>query len=85
MGSIDKLIEKFKTIPADFKYSDLKKLLGHFGYTEDTGGKTSGSRMQFTNPEFAPIMIHKPHPGSIVKRHALRMVLKTLEEREQIK
>ena len=84
MGSIDKLIRKLQSVPADFKYSELKRVLEAFGYTEDAGGKTSGSYVCFKHSEFAPISLHKPHPGDEVKKYTINYVIKLLKEREQI-
>ena len=32
-----------------------------------------------------PIMLHKPHPGNIVKQYALRQVLEELENKGYLK
>ncbi|NDV57516.1 type II toxin-antitoxin system HicA family toxin [Bacteroides sp. 519] len=74
MGSIDKLIERFKTLPSDFTYNELKRLLWYFGYEEGKKGKTSGSRVAFKQEGLQPILLHKPHPGNIVKKYALEQV-----------
>ena len=84
MSSIEKLIIKLKNIPADFKYSDLRRILKYLGYQEDNAGKTSGSRVQFVHQEFYPIIIHKPHPGDEVNRATLRDIISVLTERNQI-
>ncbi len=43
MTSRDKLIERFKTLPTDFTFEELEKLLHSFGYEKSNKGKTSGS------------------------------------------
>jgi len=81
MGTKEKLIERFKTIPSDFTFSELERLLSHYGYLPDNKGKTSGSRVVFKDQQGHPIMLHKPHPGNIVKQYALRQVYDELNNR----
>jgi hypothetical protein len=50
-------------------------LLLIFGYKKLNKGKTSGSRVIFKNEDKRPIMIHKPHPGNIIKSYAMKQVL----------
>ena len=40
--------------------------------------KTSGSRVIFKNGDKRPIMIHKPHPGNLIKGYAMKQVLNDL-------
>ena len=82
MSQNDKLIERFKTIPANFTFAELEKLLTNLGYIKYNKGKTSGSRVIFKDQEGHPIMLHKPHPGNIVKQYALRQVLEELQNRQ---
>ena len=82
MSQNDKLIERFKTIPANFMFAELEKLLTNLGYIKYNKGKTSGSRVIFKDQEGHPIMLHKPHPGNIVKQYALRQVLEELQNRQ---
>jgi len=81
MGTKEKLIERFKTIPSDFTFSELERLLAQYGYSSDNKGKTSGSRVVFKDQQGHPIMLHKPHPGNIVKQYALRQVYDELNNR----
>lgn len=80
MGTKDKLRDKFLSMPKDFTFDEMKKLLSGYGYIKDNKGKTSGSRVVFKNGDKRPIMLHKPHPGNIVKSYALRQVLDDLKE-----
>ena len=78
MGKREKLITKLKTVPADFTWGDLKALLKALGYKEIQG---SGSRAKFDNGNADQIIsLHKPHPGNIVKRYALRQLIEKLEQ-----
>ena len=80
MGTKDKLIERFRNQPNDFTFDEMEKLLSLFGYVKSSKGKTSGSRVIFKNGHGSPIMLHRPHPGNIVKRYAMRQVLDELTE-----
>lgn len=76
MAKIDKLIARLKTVPKNFTWDELVKVLKHFGYEElSKKGKTGGSRRKFVNNEKDVINLHKPHPGNIVKQYAIRQVL----------
>lgn len=80
MTAIEKLINRFKKKPRDFSYTELKKLLKSFGYIEKQG---AGSRVVFVNKETNhKIKLHKPHPGSILKRYQLDLIDSILESNE---
>lgn len=78
MSQIQKSIDKLKSRPKDFTWEELVRILRHFGYTELKAGKTGGSRRKFTHASGEVISIHKPHPGNIVKRYVLEMVIQKL-------
>lgn len=80
MGTKEKLKDRFLTLPKDFTFDELEKLLLAYGYTKGNKGKTSGSRVVFKNGDKRPIMLHKPHPGNIIKSYALKQVLDDLKE-----
>ncbi len=54
-----------KPTPADFRYSDLRKIMAYFwicGVQKARNFRLTGS--DFYNPENkASMMLHKPHPG----------------------
>lgn len=75
MTTKDKLMERFKSLPKDFTFDELSRLLRGLGYEVSNKGKTSGSRVRFINRESKLIIdLHKPHPGNIVKLGALKDV-----------
>lgn len=76
MSAAEKLLERFKALPADFSWEELKKLLSQFGYAEQKG---KGSRRKFKGERLPTLILHEPHPGRIVKQYALRYVRETLE------
>ncbi|MDE6410146.1 MAG: type II toxin-antitoxin system HicA family toxin [Muribaculaceae bacterium] len=80
MGSKEKLIERFKSLPKDFSWEEVKRLLKILGYTLRNKGKTSGSRVIFICQDRKPIMLHKPHPENTIKEYALKQLLNDLKE-----
>lgn len=78
MSKNEKLIARFLTMPSDFHYDELVKLLGGLGFEEVKKGKTSGSRVKFLNQEGIPIMFHKPHPTGIMKHYQLKQIKEIL-------
>jgi len=78
MNRKDKLIARFLGMPSDFHYNELVKLLGYFDFEEVKKGKTSGSRVKFTNPKGVPIMLHKPHPSGNMKQYQLKQIKEVL-------
>ena len=80
MGTKEKLIERFKRKPNDFTFDEMETLLSFFGYVKSNKGKTSGSRIIYQNENKRPIMLHKPHPGNIIKKYAMKQVLDNLIE-----
>jgi len=80
MSKIEKLVDKFKTIPKDLTWEELLKLLKYFGFDElNTKGKTAGSRVKFVNKEKRIINLHKPHPRNIVKQYVIKQIIEKLE------
>ena len=78
MGKREKLVARLKTVPADFTWQDLTALLKTLGYQ---GVQGSGSRVKFDNGDADQMInLHKPHPGNIVKRYALRQLIEKLEQ-----
>ena len=87
MGKVETLIRKLcqTPTPADFRYSDLKKVMAYFGYVESNKGATSGSRVRFYNQETgAMVMLHKPHPGDQMVKGAVESVVEFLREHGHI-
>lgn len=78
MSRKEKLIARFLSMPSDFHYDEMVKLLGYFGFEEVKKGKTSGSRVKFENAEGVPVMLHKPHPDGIMKKYQMRQVKEIL-------
>ena len=80
MSRQEKLLQRFKTIPADFSWSELQRLLAGFGYELSVGGRTGGSRIRFIHADHPPIILHKPHPTPLLKRYQLVQILEFLKK-----
>ena len=76
MGRNDKLLERIIRRPKDFTYDELRRLLAGLQCIEDSGGKTSGSRVAFIHqPTQAILRLHRPHPGNELKAYQIELVL----------
>ena len=79
MSKKDKLIKRFISLPNDFHYDEIVRLLRYFDYKEVKKGKTSGSRVKFMHIEEEDnIILHKPHPSGIVKVYMLKQIKEKL-------
>jgi hypothetical protein len=78
MSKKEKIIARFLSMPSDFHYDEMVKLLGYFGFEEVKKGKTSGSRVKFMNDKGVPLMMHKPHPTGILKKYQMKQLKETL-------
>ena len=78
MGTKEKLLDRLKSQPKDFTYEEAERLLTLFGYTKSNKGKTSGSRVMFIDEQKRKILLHKPHPGNILKTYALKDIIEKL-------
>ena len=74
MGTKEKLITRFSALPNDFSWDEMRRLLVALGYVPCNKGKTSGSRVIFKGDGKKPIMLHKPHPGNIIKGYIMKQV-----------
>jgi hypothetical protein len=75
----EKLLNRFVSRPTDFTYNGLIRLLRGFGYEKLQG---SGSRAVFRNKEIGHnIKMHKPHPGNVLKRYQIDLIIKELKSK----
>jgi hypothetical protein len=86
MSSHEKLVERFLSLPKDFTWDELKRLVGRYGYYQNNKGKTSGSRVKFEKDDSDICLdLHKPHPSNILKSYQLLDVLDFPKRIEVIK
>lgn len=80
MGQKEKLIQKLKLRPKNFTFEEAESLLGYFNYSRSNKGRTSGSRVMFTSKQYAPILLHKPHPRKELLDYQLKQLVDTLKQ-----
>ena len=85
MSKEEKMKERLKSCPSDYTYTEARTLAKRFGYQEMSKGSTSGSRVLFyREKDEKKIMLHKPHPGDIMKVYAVRQLLSQFMENGDI-
>jgi hypothetical protein len=86
MNRQDKLLKRFYNLPRDFTFAEMQSLFAHFGFHQENKGATSGSRIIFVNSDNDDrYIMHKPHPGNIIKGYVMRQVLTFLKAKKYIK
>lgn len=80
MGQREKLIQRLKSKPKDFTFSEMETLLGYLSYRRSDKGRTSGSRVAFISDEHPPIMLHKPHPRNVLLDYQIKQLIDALEQ-----
>lgn len=80
MGRKEKLIQRLKSKPKDFTFDDAESLLNCLDYICSNKGKTSGSRVIFSNENHGDILLHKPHPQKELKAYQIKQLLEILEQ-----
>lgn len=85
MAGSEKLLERFLSVPKDFTWEELLRVLTHFGYKRIKAGKTGGSRRKYADDKNNLILLHEPHPSNIVKRYVIRQVLLELKAKGHLK
>ena len=79
MGQKEKLLTRLKTNPRDFTFEEAETLLDYLGYKRWNKGKTSGSRIMFTNGR-QKILLHKPHPRKELLEYQVKQLKEQLEQ-----
>jgi len=81
MSTFQKLLGRFLLRPKDFTFSELTRLLKHFGYRVCSKGKTSGSRVAFIDQDQHIISLHKPHPKELLKQYQIDYITEVLRKK----
>ncbi len=84
MGTKEKLLERLKCLPTDFTFAEAERLLTLLGYTKSNKGRTSGSRVMYIDKQNRKILLHRPHPGKILKVYVLNDILNKLVRNNNI-
>ena len=77
MSTKDKLIKRLKSVPKDFTWEELVRLLSSLGFEESDKGRTSGSRKAFIRGSVV-FALHRPHPGNILKEYQIKQIIRKL-------
>lgn len=78
MSKQEKLLRRLRSRPKDFTWAELATLLGGFGFELHAG---SGSGRKFIQSKsHAVLMMHEPHPGSVLKSYQVRAALDFLRQ-----
>ncbi len=80
MGQKEKLIQKLKSRSKNFSFDEAETLLRYLGYSRSNKGRTSGSRVMFTNENYASILLHKPHPRKELLDYQVKQLVDILEQ-----
>ena len=80
MSRLEKEVERLKSKTKDYSYDEAKSLLNKLGFFEYNKGKTSGSRVKFTNEKRVQIELHRPHPRNILKPYQIKDIIEKLKE-----
>ncbi len=81
MSKSEKALERIKSKPKDYTYTEARSLLSQLGFVEYSKGKTSGSRVKFYREEDQRIiLLHKPHPADTMKPGAVKELVEFLKE-----
>lgn len=79
MSTKEKLKERFKTLPSDFTFDELVRLFNILGFTVNNKGVISGSRVRLEKGTDY-YNLHKPHPGNVIKKTALKDIYQYLKD-----
>jgi predicted RNA binding protein YcfA (HicA-like mRNA interferase family) len=78
MSKREKLVSRLLSKPKDFEWSEAVSLLESMGFEILRG---SGSRRKFRHKGTNTlIIVHKPHPGNLLKDYAIELIVDSLKE-----
>ncbi|EMI5489658.1 type II toxin-antitoxin system HicA family toxin [Providencia stuartii] len=78
MGKKDKLKARLDSLPKDFTWDELVRILGMYGFSVING---NGSRRKFYNASLDRVVsFHEPHPQNIVKGYVVKQVKSLIDE-----
>lgn len=81
MGTREKALERIKSLPKNYTFTEARSLMTKLGFIEFNKGKTSGSRVKFyRESDGASIDLHKPHPQDDMKPYAVKHLKEFLIE-----
>ncbi len=82
MARKDKALYRFLQIPTDYQWDEMVYLLTALGYQKY---EKEGSRVRFFRAEDkAIVLLHRPHPGNIVKEYVVKQTRDKLRDNGDI-
>ncbi|MBP3664259.1 MAG: type II toxin-antitoxin system HicA family toxin [Tyzzerella sp.] len=86
MSKYEKAKQRILLKPKDYTYTEAKYLLSQMEFEEYNKGRTSGSRVKFyRKSDNRVILLHKPHPGDIMKPGAIKQLVDYLVQIGELK
>ena len=86
MSKYEKAKQRILLKPKDYTYTEVKYLLLQIGFEEYNKGRTSGSRVKFyRKSDNRVILLHKPHPGDVMKQGAVKQLVDYLVQIGELK
>lgn len=77
----EKLIKRLLSLPTDFTFEELERLLSYFGFIRDNAGRTSGSEVRYYAERYDKrIVIHRPHPRPVIPVYQLKKIIRDLKQ-----
>ena len=80
MSKKEKLLKKLLSHSNGFTFNEMNSLLESFGYTCDSKGKTSSSRVRYYRSSRDTILVHKPHPRKTLLSYQVKGVVEHLKK-----
>lgn len=80
MSKKEKLFKKLSSHLNGFTFNEMNSLLESFGYTCDSKGKTSGSRVRYYRSSKDTILIHKPHSRKTLLSYQVKGIVEHLKK-----
>lgn len=80
MSKKEKLLKKLLSNSSGFTFNEMNSLLESLGYTCDSKGKTSGSRVRYYRSSRDTILVHKPHPRKTLLSYQVKGIVEHLKK-----
>ncbi len=82
MTKRDKSLNRLLSRPVDFTWDEAVTLLQRFGYQKESG---AGSRYKFRHVATQQLInLHAPHPGTIIKRYMIDIIINALKQGDHL-
>ncbi|WP_082524735.1 type II toxin-antitoxin system HicA family toxin [Pseudorhodoferax sp. Leaf274] len=83
MSRKDKLLARLRAAPKDFTWEEAVSLMGMHNFSELNATRGSGKKFVHTVTR-VKVILHKPHPGNILKGYVVQALLDGLKNSGEI-